>query len=120
MPLSLCSWSISNQDLQLLHWVALRRHQLVHLLVLLDRVHFPVVPAHSLPQVVRQVQLRSCRCSRRWNTGALTFFDSHLDGIDGIFVVMVFLLSFAVFGAAGNSHLFPQWSSLLFCDMTVF
>lgn len=25
------------------------------------------------------------------------------------FQVMVFILSFAVFGAAGNSHLFPSW-----------
>ncbi|KJA26235.1 hypothetical protein HYPSUDRAFT_307929 [Hypholoma sublateritium FD-334 SS-4] len=29
--------------------------------------------------------------------------------LDGGTQVMVFLLSFAVFGAAGNSHLFPQW-----------
>ncbi|KLO16064.1 OPT oligopeptide transporter [Schizopora paradoxa] len=29
--------------------------------------------------------------------------------LDGGTQVMVFILSFAVFGAAGNSHLFPQW-----------
>lgn len=99
--------------------MALRRHQLVHLLVLLDRVHFPVVPAHSLPQVVRQVQLRSCRCSRRWNTGALTFFDSHLDGIDGIFVGYGLLAVLRRFRCSWQFPPFPAMVSLLFCDMTV-
>ena len=33
----------------------------------------------------------------------------HLAALDGGTQVMVFILSFAVQGAAGNSHLFPSW-----------
>lgn len=42
----------------------------------------------------------------------INWFIDHLStftALDGGTQVMVFILSFAVFGAAGDSHLFPQW-----------
>ena len=42
-------------SLQLLHRLALRWHQFLHLVLLLDRLVLPMVPAHAVSQVVREV-----------------------------------------------------------------
>jgi hypothetical protein len=41
--------------------------------------------------------------------GDLGLIRSRMLALDGGTQVMVFILSFAVLGAAGKSHLFPQW-----------
>ena len=61
--------------------------------------------------MVRKVQLHSRgRCVRfyidDYRAIVLTCLRTALDGGTQ---VMVFILSFAVQGAAGTSHLFPQW-----------
>ena len=49
--------------------MALCRHQFIHLLVLHHRVSLSVVAAHTVPGLVRQVQLHLGRCPRRRNSG---------------------------------------------------
>ena len=70
-----------------------------------------MVPTDAAPEMVRQVQLHSRRrCVRFYiNEYPVKVLTCGRTALDGGTQVMVFILSFAVQGAAGTSHLFPQW-----------
>jgi hypothetical protein len=96
--------------------MALRRRQLVNSYVLFRCLRLAVVPAYALPKVVRQVQLRPCGWSVSRSIESVfsrSFTIAHsprpFSALDGGTQIMVFILSFAVQGAAGDSHNFPQW-----------
>lgn len=103
----LIGWCLTT-PIQLLHWVALCRHQLFDLLLFFHRVVLSVVAQDPISEMVRQIQLYSCSCARRRHTGKCGFCHS-MQSHQHIYQVMVFILSFAVQGASGDSHLFPQW-----------
>lgn len=95
---------------RLLYRLVVCRHQLIHHVVFPRCLVLAVVLAYTLPQVVRQVQLYP----RRWYVvvpGSLNApLILHFLALDGGTQVMVFILSFAVQGAAGTSHPFPEWA----------
>jgi hypothetical protein len=92
--------------------LAVCRDKLVVRFILRRRVVLPVVPTHAVPQMVRKVQLHSWRWCVRFYIDVeyrATLLTCSHAALDGGTQFMVFILSFAVQGAAGTSHLFPQW-----------
>jgi hypothetical protein len=96
----------------MLHQLVVCRDKLVVRFVLRRCVVLPVVPTHAVPQMVREVQLHSWRRCVRFYVDeeyCVTVLTCPRTALDGGTQFMVFILSFAVQGAAGTSHLFPQW-----------
>jgi hypothetical protein len=91
--------------------LAVRRDKLGVRFALRRSLVLPVVPTHAVPQMVRKVQLHSWRwCIRFYiDEYRATVLTCPGTALDGGTQVIVFILSFAVQGAAGTSHLFPRW-----------
>ena len=97
--------------LQFLHWCAWRWYQLIGLVFVRCWLFISMVAENSISPLVCEIQLHS----RRWlgwrHTGAIHKYSFHINEflLSHALQVMVFILSFAVQGASGNSHLIPQW-----------